>query len=95
MKYRLEGTIIEEIDGYVRITLGNGAIRVTKRQYPKPIEVANLLREMQGHEPNNAQLQACSRSANEAITEKMETDKYWEEIINGNAARPKLGGGGS
>jgi hypothetical protein len=72
MKYRLEGTIIESLDGYVRITLGNGTVRVTKRQYPKPTDVAHLLREMQGYEPNKAQLQACARSAHDAQNDKIE-----------------------
>ncbi len=62
MKYRLEGVTIEAIDTYVRVTVG-GRTQVTNRQCPKSIEVAILLAQMQGYEPNRAQLQACGRAA--------------------------------
>lgn len=71
MKYRLEGTTIEAIDTYVRITLGNGKVEVTKRQFPKSIDVAALLHQMQGYYPNRAQLQACGDAANDARGNKI------------------------
>jgi hypothetical protein len=66
MKYRLEGTTIESIDTYVRITLGNGRVEVTKRQLPNAGNVAELLCQMQGYALNRAQLQACARAADDA-----------------------------
>jgi hypothetical protein len=70
--YRLEGTVFEAIDTYVRITLGNGKVQVTKRQCPKSVEVALMLQEMQGYPPNTAQLTNCSRAANDAKDNKIE-----------------------
>lgn len=72
MKYRLEGITIEAIDTYVRITLGNGRVEVTKNQCPKPIDIAMLLERLQGYAPNRAQLQACGRAANDAQNNKIE-----------------------
>ena len=72
MKYRLEGTTIEAIDTYVRITMGNGQVKCTPRQLPKPSDVAALLIEMQGYSPNQAQLLACSRAAVDAKNNKIE-----------------------
>lgn len=72
MKYRLEGTIIEDIDTYVRIRLGNGAIQVTQRQCPSAIDVATMLHQMQGYPPNRAQLNACSRAAEDARNNRIE-----------------------
>ena len=66
MKYRLEGTTIEAVDTFVRITLGNGKVRVTKNEFPSAIEVSCMLQEMQGYSPNNAQKQACGRAATDA-----------------------------
>jgi ribosomal protein S6E (S10) len=66
MKYRLEGLTIEAIGTCVRITLGNGKTEVIKQQCPESIEVAILLSQMQGYEPNRAQLQACGRAADDA-----------------------------
>jgi len=71
MKYRLEGTTIEAIDTFVRITMA-GQTKVTDRQCPKPIDVANMLRTLQGYEPNGAQLSACSRAAHDAADNKIE-----------------------
>lgn len=71
MKYRLEGTTIEAIDTYVRITLGNGVVRVTNRQCPVAVDVARMLQEMQGYWPNQAQLTACSRAAEDAKNNKV------------------------
>lgn len=72
MKYRLEGTTIEAIDTYVRVTLGNGTVAVTDRQCPKSIDVAALLERLQGYAPNLAQLQACGRAADDARRNKIE-----------------------
>jgi hypothetical protein len=70
MKYRLEGTTIEAIDTYVRISMGNGIVQYTDRQLPPPIDVAALLQKMQGYPPNRAQLQACGRAAADAVANK-------------------------
>lgn len=70
MKYRLEGMTVEAIDTYVRITLGNGKVAVTKKECPKSIEVAQLLTEMQGFWPNPTQLQNCARAASDARDNK-------------------------
>lgn len=66
MKYRLEGTTIEAIDTYVRITLGSGLVRVTAKECPSSQSVAAMLAEMQGFYPNRAQLQACGNAARDA-----------------------------
>lgn len=70
MKYRLEGTTFEAIDTFVRISLGNGVVRVTKNQCPKSSDVAAMLEQMQGYSPNLAQLTACSRAASDASVNK-------------------------
>lgn len=71
MKYILEGTTIEAIDTYVRITVGSRT-RVTDRQCPLSMDVAILLEQMQGYSPNRAQLQACGRAADDARSNKIE-----------------------
>ena len=71
MKYRLEGTTIEAIDTYVRVTVG-GKTEVTARECPKSIDVAIMLGRMQGYDPNRAQLQACGRAADDARNNKTE-----------------------
>ena len=71
MKYRLEGTTIEAIDTFVRVTVA-GRTEVTARQCPKSIDVAILLSRIQGYEPNRAQLQACGRAADDARGNKIE-----------------------
>jgi len=71
MKYRLEGTTIEAIDTFVRITVG-GKTEVTARQLPRSIDVASMLRRMQGYEPNRAQLQVCGRAADDVRNNKIE-----------------------
>jgi hypothetical protein len=71
-RYRLEGTVIEDIDTYVRISLGNGKVAVTKNELPDGAEVASLLEAMQGYFPNRAQLNACSRAAENAKNNVME-----------------------
>ena len=65
MKYRLEGTTIEAIDTYVRITMA-GKTEVTAKQLPKSIDVCCMLARMQGYEPNRAQSIACGRAAGDA-----------------------------
>jgi hypothetical protein len=72
MKLRLEGTTLEDIDTYVRITLGNGKVECTESECPTSVEVAALLAKLQGHWPNRAQLQACSRVAERARNNKLE-----------------------
>jgi hypothetical protein len=72
MKYQLEGTTIEAIDTYVRITLGNGKVEVTKRQCPSAMDVAMMLYRLQGYPGNKAQLTACSRAADDARNNKVE-----------------------
>jgi len=72
MKYRLEGTTIEAIDTYVRVTLGNGKRAVTKNECPTAEDVAQLLSDLQGYWPNSAQLQACSRAAEDARNNEIE-----------------------
>jgi hypothetical protein len=69
MKYRLEGTTFEAIDTYVRITIG-GTTVVSDKECPKSTEVAAMLERMQGYSPNRAQLQDCSRVANDARDNK-------------------------
>ena len=71
MRYRLEGTTIEAIDTFVRITVA-GKTEVTARQLPKSIDVAMMLGRMQGYEPNRAQLLACGRAAEDARNNKIE-----------------------
>lgn len=71
MKYRLEGTTIEAIDTFVRVTVA-GKTQVTDRQCPKSIDVAIMLERMQGYAPNRAQKQACGRAADDARGNKME-----------------------
>jgi hypothetical protein len=70
---------IEAIDTYVRVTVANfggidapDRVAVTKRQLPKPTDVAALLAELQGYYPNRAQLQACGRAADDARNNKIE-----------------------
>jgi hypothetical protein len=77
MKYQLGSLTVEAIDTYVRVTIdningieGNKKHAVTKRECPKPVDVAVLLSELQGYYPNNAQLQACSRAALDARNNK-------------------------
>jgi len=74
MKYRLDGTTFEAIDEYVRITLGNGDMRVTKKQCPKSIDVSNMLMEMQGYEPNKAQQRACGSACDDARRNRAESE---------------------
>lgn len=74
MKYRLEGTTIEAIDTYVRITLGSGLVQVTKWEMPSATDVAAMMQQMQGYAPNRAQLQACGRAADDARSNKIELD---------------------
>ena len=71
MKYRLEGTTIEAIATFVRVTVA-GRTEVTARQCPKSIDVAILLSRIQGYEPNRAQLQACGGAADDARGNKIE-----------------------
>ena len=71
MKYRLEGTTIEAIDTFVRITMPTRT-EVTAKQLPKSIDVAIMLERMQGYQPNRAQLQACGRAADDARNNKIE-----------------------
>ncbi len=71
MKYRLEGTTIEAIDTYVRVSVG-GRVEVTAKPCPKSIDVATLLQRMQGYAANRAQLQICGRAADDAKRNKIE-----------------------
>lgn len=66
MKYRLEGTTLEAVGTFVRVTLGNGKVSVSEKECPTSYEVADMLCRMQGYYPNNAQLQACGRAATDA-----------------------------
>ena len=72
MKLRLEGTTLEDIDTFVRITLGNGKAECTESECPTAFEVSRLLAKMQDCEPNRAQLQACGRVAERARSDRME-----------------------
>ena len=74
MKYRLEGTTIEAIDQYVRITMASGKSRVSAKQCPKAIEVSAMLEEMQEYPANRAQQQACGRACDDARAEKAAHD---------------------
>lgn len=78
MKYILGGVTIEAIDTYVRVTTRANTdrpkIAVTDRQCPEPTEVAALLFRLQGYWPDNAQLQACSRAAQDAHNNKVVLD---------------------
>ena len=66
MKYRLEGTTIEAIDAYVRITISGLCQEVTAKQLPSSGDIAAMLERMQGYPCNRAQLQACGRAADDA-----------------------------
>ncbi len=81
MKYRLGSVTIEAIDTYVRVTVSNVGgnpdakkYAVTKKQFPKSIEVAAMLAEILGYWPDNARLQACSRAAEDARNNKVTLD---------------------
>ena len=72
-KYRLGSVTIEAIDTFVRVTVANiggvdaaPVIAVTKRQFPKAADVAQLLSDIRGYWPDNAHLQACGRAAQDA-----------------------------
>lgn len=64
-KYRLGSVTIEAVGTFVRVCTSIKT-QVTKKECPKPIEIASMLFEMQGYWPNNAQLQACGRAADDA-----------------------------
>ena len=77
MKYRLGSLTVEAIDTYVRVTVANfgGAdapdkVAVTKRQLPKARDVANLIAEIRGYQPDATVLQACGRAADDARDNK-------------------------
>ena len=82
MKYQLGSLTIEAIDTYVRVSVLNiggmddtpDRIRVTKKQCPTSVEVANLVAEIRGYWPDNAVLQACGRAATDAKNNKMIID---------------------
>jgi hypothetical protein len=73
MKYRIGSVTIEAIDTYVRVTVcnigGPGAkprIKVTDRETPTSVEVAQVLAEIRGYWPDQAHLQICGRAADDA-----------------------------
>lgn len=74
MKHVLGNVTIEAIDSYVRVTVEDIGCRVTDHQFPKTMDVALLVFEMRGYWPDNAVIQACSRSAEEARNNKIELD---------------------
>ena len=79
MKYRLGSVTVEAIDTVVRVTVENMGgldvpprIALTKRQFPKAHEVAQLLSDMRGYWPDAAHLQACGRAAQDARENRIE-----------------------
>ncbi len=79
MKYRLGSVTVEAIDTFVRVTVENiggldapPRIAVTKRQFPKAHEVAQLLADIRGYWPDAAHLQACGRAAQDAKKNRIE-----------------------
>lgn len=75
MKYRIGSLLLEDVDTYVRISVIDGfdgtvlKTRVTKRERPTAIEVAELvceLRELRLGLLDRAHLQACGRAATAA-----------------------------
>ena len=79
MKYRVGSATIEAIDVYVRVTVSNiggldapDVVRVTNRQCPSSIEVAQLVADIRGYWPDAAVLQACGRAAIDARNNKVE-----------------------
>jgi hypothetical protein len=79
MKYRLGSLTIEAIDTYVRVSVANigGAdapvrVRVTNRQCPTAVEVAQLITDMRGYWPDNATLIECGRAAEDARNNKIQ-----------------------
>ncbi len=83
MKYRIGSVIIEAIDTYVRVTVKNiggegcpDRVRCTKNECPSAREVANLLAEIRGYQPDSAHYAICSRAANDAKLNK----EAWEII---------------
>ena len=73
MKYRLGSITIEAVGTFVRINRAAlNKTQVTKKECPTSTEVANMLAEIQGRWPDNAQLQACGRAATDARNNKTE-----------------------
>jgi hypothetical protein len=81
MKYRLGSLTVEAIDTYVRVTVVNiggldapNRVAVTKRQFPRGEEVAQLVSDIRGYWPDNAVLIACGRAAEDARNNKIELE---------------------
>ena len=73
MKYRFGSITIEAIDTYVRVTVANiggpdgrTEVRVTKRERPGQVEVAQILADIRGCWPDDALLGACGRACSDA-----------------------------
>ena len=63
----------EAIDTYVRVTVRSiggpdapDTVRVTRREVPSAMQVAELVRDIRGYWPDNAVLQACGMAAKDA-----------------------------
>ena len=79
MKYRLGSVTLEAIGTFVRVTVENlggpdakPRIAVTKKEFPKAQDVAQLLADIRGYWPDAANLQACARAAHDAEQNRME-----------------------
>ena len=77
MKYRIGSVVLEATGGFVRCTVSNiGGLdgtpvtQVTKKEYPKAQDVAQMLADIRGYWPDNATLQACGRVAADAEKER-------------------------
>jgi len=79
MKHVIGSVTLEAIDTYVRVTVRNiggvdapPVVRVTKRECPEALEVAQLLSEIRGYWPDYSHLCLCSRAAEDARNNKTE-----------------------
>ena len=79
MKYRVGCLTVEAIDTFVRVSVENIGgpdapvrVAVTKRQFPKAEDVANLVADIRGYWPDATVLQACGRAAEDARNNKIE-----------------------
>lgn len=75
-KYRFGSKTIEAVGTYVRVTVhnmcgvqGNDVMVCSRRECPSPVEVAQMVAEMQGCWPDRAILDGCARACADARAE--------------------------
>jgi hypothetical protein len=74
MKYRLGSLTVEAIDTYVRVSVEDIGISVTKQEFPTAVDVAQLISDIRGYWPDEAVLIACGRAAEDARNNKIVFD---------------------